>query len=796
MSPWLKWLGLGFALSLVVLAALVGGGWFWLRGSLPQIDGEIVLAGPHAQIEILRDAYGVPHIFAADPHDAFFGLGFVHAQDRLWQMETQRRVGAGRLSELFGQRTVETDRFLRILGIRHAAARQWEGLDEDAKAAYRAYAEGVNAWLAARSGPLPPEFVLFSVDPEPWDPVDSLAWVLMMAWDLAGNWQDELLRARLAGQLDPAQIAALWPDVDWEDADLPAGMASIYRSLPLDALAALDLAAPRLAGEGSNNWVVAGARSAAGAPLLANDPHLDLGLPSQWYLAHISAPGIEVAGATLPGLPAPVLGRNEHIAWGFTNTNPDVQDLFIERLDPNDPTRYLTPDGPQPFVVRHEVIIVSESSDVVIDVRESRHGPVISDASERAQVAAGEGHVLALAWTALDPENRSAQAGLHAALARDRDEFIHALRDFHAPQQNIIYADMEGHIGFIAPGWVPIRNTGNGRLPVPGWSGEYDWIGMVPFEALPHSLDPPSGVIVTANQRIVPADYPWFITDDWALPWRSRRIAELLGASVRHTPESFAAIQTDIRSGFAATLTPLLLARTSPATGVAEIAVGLLRGWNFAMAAGRPEPLIFAAWQRAFLRAMLADELGPLYEDFSGIRANLTLDALTHHSPFCDDVTTERLEDCASLVNASLEVALAELASTYGDDPAAWRWGEAHRLSLNHRIFSRLPVVHSLTGAVLATNGGSFTVNAASYAAKGPAPYAQTAGPGYRAIYDLTPGAPSRVIQNAGQSGNPFSVYYDDLIALWHDGLTIPLTMTRTDIEVAARLVLQPAPTD
>ncbi len=541
---------------------------------------------------------------------------------------------------------------------------------------------------------------------------------------------------------------------------------------------------------------MAGTRSTSSSPLLANDPHLDLGLPSLWYLAHLSAPGLEVAGATLPGLPVPVLGRNAHLAWGFTNTNPDVQDLFVERLDPDDPGHYLTPDGTQPFVVRHEVIAVRGATDIALEVRESRHGPVISDASETARDAAGDGYVLALAWTALAPDNRSAQASLYAALANDREGFIGAMRDFHAPQQNIVYADTDGHIGFIAPGRVPIRNLGNGRLPVPGWSGEYDWIGIIPFEALPSSLDPAGGAIVTANQRVVSADYPWFITDDWTPPWRYRRIADLLDAEDQHTPESFAAIQNDVRSGFAAVLTPLLLGYAQPETPRSRSVIELLAGWDYEMAAGRPEPLIFAAWQRAFLRALLADELGPLYNDFAGIRANLSLGVLIRPSPFCDDVTTERLEDCASLVGAALETALTELTANHGDDPATWRWGEAHRLTLSHRIFSRLPVVNSLTGHEFGTGGGGYTVNAASYAAKGAAPYAQIAGPGYRAVYNLAPGAPSLVMQSTGQSGNLFSVHYDDLVALWQSGTTIPLTMIREDIDVAARLLLRPAPTD
>ena len=792
MSGIAKWLAIGLGVTVAVIAALLGGGYFWLRSSLPQTEGTISLDGPRAVIEILRDGYGVPHIFAASDRDAYFGLGFVHAQDRLWQMEMQRRTGAGRLSEIFGIRTVETDRALRVIGMYRAAQRNWEHLDPDAQAVYRAYADGVNAYLDSRTGSLPPEFVLLGVEPEPWAPADSLVWVTMMAWDLAANWRDELLRAQLATQLTSQQIAALWPGVEGGRASLPAGLGAIYDELPLAVLAGLPLGGGAVEGKGSNNWVVSGTRSAGGAPLLANDPHLDLTMPATWYLAHLSAPGLEVAGATLPGLPGLVVGRTERIAWGFTNTNPDVQDLFIERLDPADPTRYLTPDGPRPFETRTEIIRVDESEDVVVEVRETRHGPVISDIDETARGVADADHVLALAWTALAPDNRSGQAGLRIVRATNWSEFTEALRDFHAPQQNVVYADIEGNIGFIAAGRVPIRAGGDGRQPVPGWSGAFDWIGTVPFEALPRAFNPASGRLVTANQRIVGEGYPYFITDDWAPPFRARRIAALLDGEAAHTRSSFAAIQSDIRSEFAAALTPLLVARAGGADELARDVIAMLAGWNFEMAAERPEPLVFAAWERALVKALFADELGAMFEAFWAARPTLVLHTLANDDAWCDDVTTAQAESCAARVDLALEEALEELSTTYGRDPAAWRWGDAHRLTIVHRILGRVPIISGMARLDLPTGGGSYTVNAASYPLYGPAPYRQTAGPGYRAIYDMSPRGGSVFVQNLGQSGNPFSTHFDDLAPLWHTGAYLPMPLARDAIEMAHALKLEP----
>ena len=520
----LRWLGLTL-IGVVLLGALgLGGGYLWLRGSLPQVDGEIVVTGLGAPVTIVRDRWAIPHIEASSLLDASFALGFVHAQDRLWQMEFQRRLGAGRLAEILGAAALPSDRFMRTLGFYRLAEASLAHLEPDTVAWLQAYADGVNAFLQSRTGPLPPEFlILRHGELEPWRPADSLVWLRLMALDLATNYRDELARARLARRLSAEQIADIWPTYP-ESA--PVTLVELARALPWDELAAV-LPPAEPGGVGSNAWVVGPGRSTTGGALLANDPHLGLQAPGVWYLAHLETPGLELIGATLPGIPAVVLGHNGTIAWGFTNTGADTQDLFIERVDPEDPTRYLTPEGAAPFEVREERIRIAGAPPVALTVRATRHGPVISDLLPDA-AAFGADRVVALAWSALTEDDLALQALLGVGKARNWQQFVTALRDVGAPMQNIHYADTSGHIGFIAPGRVPIRRNGDGRWPVPGWTGEYDWQGWIPFEALPQTIDPAAGVLFNANNRIVPADYPYLLTADWEAPHRARRLAQLL----------------------------------------------------------------------------------------------------------------------------------------------------------------------------------------------------------------------------------------------------------------------------
>jgi penicillin G amidase len=786
----LRWLGWTFAGLLLLVAAGLGGGYLWLRGSLPQVDGEIAMAGLGAPVTIVRDAWAIPHIEANDFLDATFALGFAHAQDRLWQMEFQRRLGAGRLAEILGPAALPSDRFMRTLGLQRQAQASLAHLAPDTRAWLEAYAAGVNAFLDSRTGPLPPEFLILGhADLAPWRPADSLVWLRVMALDLATNYRDELARARLAGRLSEEQIADIWPTYP---TSAPITLVELAPALPWDELAAvLPPGAP--GGVGSNAWVVDPGRSTTGGALLANDPHLGLQAPGVWYLAHLETPELALVGATLPGLPAMVLGHNGRLAWGFTNTGADTQDLFIERIDPEDPSRYVTPDGPAPFALRKELIEVAGGAPVALTVRTTRHGPVISDLLPDAAATFGADRVVALAWSALAEDDLAVQALLGVGRARNWQEFVAALRDVGGPMQNIHYADAAGHIGFIAPGRVPIRKSGDGRWPVPGWTGEYDWAGWVPFDALPRALDPPDGVLFNANNRVVPPDYPYLLTADWEAPYRARRLAELLQRN-RFGPTEFEAMQADQRSLLAQDLLPIML-KADPGRPAAAAAMARLRAWDRVMRPDAAEPLIFAAWYRELSRLIYADELGDLFDGFWRVRPQFMDRILTRRQIWCDDVSTAPVETCTELAAAALDAALRDLARRFGDDPDDWRWGDAHAARMSHLIFADQPALDLLFNIEVATGGDSVTVAVGHFnPGDERRPFASTHAATFRAIYDLADLAGSRFILATGQSGNPLSRHYRDLTELWAAGRAVPIRRDATDNRQAAigALRLQP----
>ena len=798
----------------VVLAAMgVGAAYMYLRQSLPQVEGEIRVAGLAKPAEVLRDAYGVPHIYAQNLADAAHALGYVHAQDRLWQMEVNRRTAAGRLSEVFGPSGLEADRFLRTLGVRRSAEANVKHLDAQTRGLLEAYAAGVNAFLDI-DPVLPVEFWLTGARPEPWTPADSLGWIKMMAWDLGGNWRNELLRMRLAKILPLARIHEFLPPYPGETHPPLPDLRRLYDSMEREGVRLANRDSPHFShlqmrkmgtvpiyeseGLGSNNWVVSGAKSTTGKPLLANDPHLGLTAPVVWYFAHISAPGLEAIGATLPGVPAIVLGRNSHFAWGFTNTGPDVQDLYIERLD--GAGNYLTPQGPQPFKLIDEVIKVKGGDDVRLQVRVSRHGPVISDVSRMAQDAVPRGHVLAMQWTALREDDLTMQSAMKITRAQDWPGFINALRDYHSPQQSAVYADLEGNIGFVAAGRVPLRKPDNdlkGMAPAPGWLAQYDWAGFVPFAELPHSYNPADGQVVTANHRIAPPGYAHFISSEWQPPYRAHRIAELLRAVPAHSIGSFARIQGDVVSQPVRELLPRLL-ETRPASDEARRALGLLASWDGVMAAERPEPLIAAAWWREFARAIYADELGEAFRGNWLSRAQFVTAVLTNRDGqgrWCDDTRTQSIETCDALLTKTLEAALADLSERYGSDMSSWRWGTAHYARHEHRPFGRVGWLARWFDIEMPTPGDPFTVNVGRNRMEDEArPFANTHAASLRAIYDLSALDNSLYIHSGGQSGNILSSHYKTFTKAWARGDYIPMVVERRRIEAAGvkRLVLTP----
>lgn len=750
---------------LFLACVIAGGAVLYLISSLPQIDGHITASGLTGEVRIARDADGVPLISAGNDADVAFGLGFAHAQDRLFQMEMMRRYGAGRLAEIIGAEAVPIDRQMRVLGIGRSAEEAFGSLPAAVRRSLEAYSAGVNAFLAARRGALPPEFLLLRFAPKPWRPADSLIWGKLMDLQLGFNYRGELERARLARTLSTDDLALLYPEYPKDAPTTLAALSAIYRQLPLERLYA---ALPENAGPiyASNNWVVDGAHSASGKPLLANDPHLGFSAPGVWYLARLKTPEREIAGATAPGVPLVIIGHNDRVAWGFTTTTADIEDLFIEKIDPADPGRYVTPDGSAAFESRQETIAVRGGAPVALTVRSTRHGPVLSDILPEA--SAEPGYVLALATTYLGPDDRTAASLFGIGRAEDAVALHAALADFDGPPQNVVYADRGGTIGFMAPGRVPIRRHGNGWMPVPGWTGEYDWSGYIPFSELPQAQNPASGHFASANNKIVPDSYPYFISRDWDLPSRFERIEELLAAEPRQSSGTSAAIQADTLSIMARRLVPLMTA-IQPADDAAREAIERLRTWDFRMDADQVEPLLFIAWLREFARSVFFGRLGSAAADYWNLRPLVIAEILTKRQDWCGGA--ERPDQtCDAQLTKALDTALTELRHSYGTDMAQWKWGGAHTAAFPNRVFDRIPLVGDWFHVAVANQGGPDTIDVGPISVRDDArPFEQRFGPGLRVITDLADPTGSQMIVVPGQSGNALSPHFADFVGRWRN---------------------------
>lgn len=760
-------------MALAALLLLAAGALAWLLlASLPDTEGELAAPGLERPVRIARDDAAIPHVRAGSEADAYLAMGFLHGQDRLWQMEFHRRLAQGRLAEILGPSALPFDRFFRTLGLARRAEAAASALPPETARLLAAYAQGVNAAIARFGRTLPPEFLLLRHRPEPWRPADSVLFQKLMALDLSMNWREELLRARLLRRLGPERLQELWPGSAASD---PVTLAAL-RGLPLDRLAeALPPAPPP--GLGSNVWVVDGSRTASGRPLLANDPHLRLQMPGHWYLAHLEAPGLDVSGATLPSLPFVVLGRNPDIAWGFTNTGSDTQDLFVERVAPEDPGRYLAPGGSLPFATRVETIAVRGQAPEALTVRETRHGPVISDLVPAAAETAGEGHVLALAWALLRDTDTTMTAGFALGRARDWPGFVAAASLYQGAQQNMAYADRTGLIGMFSPGLVPIRKAGDGSLPAPGWAGDHDWEGTIPPERLPRELAPARGLLLNANNRLVGDSYPYPLTSDWEPPLRAERLEALLADAHGLDAGRMAAIQLDQASTLAAWFLPHLLA-AEPETPEQREMLAAMAAWGRRMAEGRPEPLLFAAWYDALAAAVYEDELGPLFPAFRGQRAEFMRHVLGAAGHWCDDIRTPAVETCRDAATRALRVAVAGLAARYGRDWRRWRWGEAHPAVMAHMPFEQAPGLRALFSLAFPVGGDGSTVNVAHHGreARDGVPFAVVAAATYRAVYDLADGGGgSRWVAATGQSGHPLSPHYRDMAELWRQGRYRPM---------------------
>ncbi len=826
------------AAGLAVLVALTSvGGYAYLRRSLPDIDGTLTVAGLTAPIEIIRDRDAVPHIFASDRRDGLFGLGYVHAQDRLWEMELQRRIGHGRLSEIFGETALPQDRFLRTVGFGRAARAAWAGLPDWAKQQTDAYIAGINAFIATHHGSqLPPEFSLLRFEPEPWTGPDVVVWVKMMAWDLSSNYVFELLRRDLMIKVGPERMAQLMPLYPRDGLSIltngsdgsggsrgsggadaaarPAPPATAGTSMPgsytAAFAAALDggeseirdfLRGGMTEGLGSNNWVVDGTMTASGKPMLANDPHLAARIPSTWYLAHVSAGDFEMIGATLPGTPAVALGRNRFIAWGATNVGADVQDLYRERLNPSGTTAEFR-GVPEPITVVPETILVKGAAPVTVNVRITRHGPLVSDAinyinaTSKTTPRPPPVEPLALRWTALDPDDGTLTSFLKLNEARDWTQFTDALRLFVTPSQNFIYADVNGHIGYYLPGRIPVRASGDGAMPSDGWAGATEWTGWVPFDDLPHTFDPPEHFIVTANNRPGAASYPHLLGLEWVEPFRAQRIVDLLQGRTKLTAKDFSLIQADTRSQLAERLLPLLLRHAQPTTEPDKAAVKLLHEWTLDARGDSAATAIFEAWFNHIVPTLVGKTLGPdttvaYATRFSPVTRFIAATLASNDSPWCDDPTTAARETCDDAVTSALRASIADLEQRMGGEMSRWRWDRVHSAEFPHQLGAVAMLRPFLNRAV--PNGGDWsTVDVGTSAPEHP--YDQRSVPGYREVIDLSSANDSGFIEDVGQSGHFLSPHYDDFLADWRAGRLRTMRMDRAAIENGAlgRLRLKP----
>ncbi|MXW93102.1 MAG: penicillin acylase family protein [Rhodospirillaceae bacterium] len=765
----LRWT-LRIAATLVLMLAVAGVVmFFWFRTSLPRLDGPVTVAGLEKPVSIVRDRRGIPHIYAGTENDAWFALGYVHAQDRLFQMEMQRRAGQGRLAEIIGPPGLRADRLFRTLGLYRRAQDSVKHLAPGQLKMLEAYAAGVNQWLKTRKGTLPPEFNLTGLEFEPWKPADTLVWGKLMAVRLSTDWRGELLRARIVQKAGKEALPVLFPPYPG-DAPVTVGphREGLLKGVDFGALLAA-LPAEVRGGGASNVWALGPGRTTTGAAILASDPHLGMNAPVLWYVAHISAPGLTLSGATVPGGPLLIMGHNGHIAWGLTTTYIDTDDVILEKLDPADPNRYMADGRSVPFQYRTETIKVRFGADVRLTIRESRNGPALDYNEELREYGEKNGRVAVLRAPWLSRADTSAVAFAGINKARNWAEFRNALRLFIGPIQNFLYADTAGNIGYLVPGVVPIRKRpGAGWLPQDGADPGTALAGTIPFDSLPQSFNPPGGVLINANNRIAGSDYPYFLSQSWGDHYRAARIAQMLAAKERFTPDEVARMQADHVSLAARATLPLLL-KVEPADDRQRRVLDMLKAWDGAMALTRPEPLIYAAWFRELNRRLYADELGEVAKRYVSNRPDVVIGILTKHRQWCDDVGTDATEDCPAILRASLAAALDFLSDRLGDDPAVWRWGDLHYAEMRHQAFGPIPLLGRLTTIRIAANGSRFTVTKAPADFRSGNSYATRQGPGFRGVYDFSDLKKSRFTLSSGQSGNPYSEYYDNLVQEWRD---------------------------
>ena len=785
----LVWGAIRLVFALVVVAAVAGFYLFWR--AMPAYSGSERLPGLSAEVRVWRDGYGVPHIFAASLDDAARALGYLHASERLFQMELQRRVGQGRLAEVFGADRLGVDKFIRTLGLYREAESSFSALSPWAQRRLQAYADGVNVFLESHRNALPPEFLIVGDAPEPWKPANSLVWGKLMALQLSNNYAFESLRARLREKLGPEQANWMFPGMKPGDpittlpALEPAHASGESIEDEIGALTGIGRGA-------SNEWVVAGSRTVTGKPILANDPHLGIEAPILWYLARIVTPELSVKGTTAPGTPFVLLGQNDRIAWGFTTADTGVQDLFVETVDPSDPSKYLTPDGPKQFKMREETIHVKDAPDVKLTIRTTRHGPVLSDVSKNLGGLAGPGKAIALAFTGLGDHDTTGEAVMRLNVARNWSDFLDALRIYQTPTQNIVYADVSGDIGFFSPGLVPLRKSGDGLAPFDGASGAFDWIGVVPFDQLPQLHNPEIGFAFNANNANVPDDHEPTFGQNWEETFRARRIQEFFNTIDKHSLATSAAMQADHLSLAAKALQPFI-ATIAPSDERARQAQAMLANWNAVMDKDRPEPLIFTAFLGALHRILLDEKTGLKIDVQGPFDATALISLMRDHPSWCD-APDKPDPDCRKALGRALEEGLALVVKRDGADMSQWRWGAEHMSLLQHKVYREVPLLDRVSDLSVPSGGGFYTLDRGGGFGTPKEPFARTQGGGFRGLYDLADPEKSRFMIATGESGHIFSPHYRDFVPLWNNVKSVTLTGSEDDLRKAGapELILSP----
>lgn len=827
---------LALVLIVVVAVAVLLPG--QIKASFPQIDGEIQVSGLDGPVDVYRDEYGIPHIYASTEHDLFFAQGYVHAQDRFWQMDFQRHTSTGRLSELLGSNTVDIDKFLRTMGWERVARAELELMDDTSMQMLEAYAAGVNAYLAERSGTeISLEYLFLNLlnsgySPAPWEPLHTVSWAKAMAWDLRDNMDIEIERAILLKTLTLEQLADLYPVYSADmplivpDFELP-GQPVITQNSSGDGLyseqlvallntldnrvGALDavLKSDPFSDLGSNSWVVSGDLTSTGMPLFANDPHLGASVPSIWYQVGLHCQPVgpdcsyNAAGVSFVGAPGVVLGHNDQIAWGFTNVGPDVMDLFVVITNPDNPNQYEMNGEWVDMEVLTEEIVVAGGETIDLPVRITQFGPIVSDTygdlenfDETSGLGLPQNYAVALRWTALEP-GTTLQSLFRLNRAQNFEEFRQAARDFVVPAQNLLYADIHGNIGYQMPGYIPLRGAGDGRVPSPGWIDDYDWQGYIPFEHLPYAYNPESGYIVTANNAVVGAEYPYLIADMWDYGFRAQRIVDMIEEAPG--PIDIAYYQQMLGDNMNLGALPVvdaLVALDYEDARLNELR-DLLANWNGAHDKESNGAALFAPVWKHLLANTFNDDLPesawPNAGGGSGWYVVVENLLAQPESAWWDDKTTLEVEGRDDILKRAFADGVAEVEDKLGNDEAKWAWGDLHTITYEHDVMSNFPLIDKLFNpGPYRLSGGNSIVNATGWG--GSEDYNTSTLPSKRTIFDLSNWQNALQITTVGQSGHANHPNYSDLAPLWADIQFIPLHWERDAVEAAAagHLILQP----